>query len=95
MHAQATIALDDSHSRITRWVFTEPGERTGPHTHEFEYVVVPITGGALSVVDTQGTTTELVQTAGVPYRGRAGTSHDVVNASGGRLVFIEVELTSI
>jgi hypothetical protein len=39
-----------------------------------------------------GETRELVQRAGSPYLGRAGTEHDVVNASGAGAVFVEIEL---
>jgi beta-alanine degradation protein BauB len=34
----------------------------------------------------------LVQRAGDPYRGTAGTSHNVVNSSPSTAVFVEIEL---
>jgi quercetin dioxygenase-like cupin family protein len=78
--------------RITTWTFEADGDRTGPHTHELAYVVVPVTGGTFTVTDQDGTVTEMVQVAGTPYVRPAGVSHDLVNASGGRAVFVEVEL---
>jgi hypothetical protein len=44
------------------------------------------------VTDQDGTVTEMVQVAGTPYVRPAGVSHDLVNASGGHAVFVEVEL---
>jgi beta-alanine degradation protein BauB len=34
----------------------------------------------------------LQQNAASPYRGTAGTSHDVINAADARAVFVEIEL---
>ena len=48
--------------------------------------------GTFVVTDRDGATRELVQTAGTPYLGRAGTEHNVVNRSGGTAVFVEIEL---
>ena len=65
---------------------------TGRHRHEFDYVVVPITGGRFEVVDTDGSVREMDQVAGSPYLGRAGTEHDVVSAAAQEVVFVEIEL---
>ena len=55
-------------------------------------MVVPITGGTFTVTDWDGTMREMTQVAGSPYLGAAGTDHDVVNATDGRAVFVEIEL---
>jgi len=70
----------------------EHDEDTGYHRHEFDYVVVPITGGIFTVVDKDGASRELPQTAAAAYLGRAGTEHNVINRSGRTAVFVEVEL---
>ena len=79
--AQATTDVDDERVRITTWTFGTDGENTGHHVHEYDYIVVPVTGGTFAVTDPDGATHELAQHAGSPYLGRAGTEHDVVNAS--------------
>lgn len=89
--AQPNTHIDEDRVRITTWTFQD-GENTGHHRHEFDYVVVPITGGTFHVLETDGSTREMIQQATVAYTGRAGTEHDVINRSGGTAVFVEVEL---
>lgn len=90
--AQATTAVDDDRVRVTTWTFRADGEATGWHVHEYDYLVVPVTGGTFAVTAPDGDTRELVQEVGSPYLGRAGTEHDVVNVSGALAVFVEIEL---
>jgi beta-alanine degradation protein BauB len=90
--ASAVTGVDDDQVRVTTWTFDEAGDATGPHVHEYDYVVVPVTGGHFTVVDSQGATREVTQDPASAYRGSAGTAHNVVNASGSRAVFVEVEL---
>lgn len=90
--ARATEFVDDGRARVTQWSFAAPGDATGPHVHEFDYIVVPVTGGELTVVASDGSVTSMVQRAGIPYRGVAGTSHNVVAAGEPPIVFVEVEL---
>lgn len=89
--AEATSHLDDPRIRVTRWAFDAPHSSTGEHTHELDYVVVPITGGRLTVIGAGGERTEMRQEAGVPYLGRAGTRHEVVSGDE-PVVFVEIEL---
>jgi hypothetical protein len=90
--AQPTVMADNDQVRITTWTFDLDGAATGQHRHEFDYVVVPVTGGTFTVIDIDGSVREMTQTAGTPYLGTAGTAHDVVNASGKTAVFVEIEL---
>ena len=90
--ARATTAVDDERVRITTWTFAANGEATGWHVHEYDYIVVPVTGGTFAVTAPDGGTRELIQEAGSPYLGRAGTEHDVVNAGGAAATFVEIEL---
>jgi beta-alanine degradation protein BauB len=89
--AESEVVIDDQLLRATRWTFHVDDE-TGHHVHEYDYVVVPLTGGTFTVTHDDGTTSELVQLAGVPYRGTAGTSHNVTNSSGSTAVFVDIEL---
>jgi beta-alanine degradation protein BauB len=89
--AESLILVDDARVRVTRWTFRD-GDETGHHVHEYDYLVVPLTGGTFTVTNDDGTTSELPQRAGVPYRGTVGTSHNVANSGGSPAVFLDVEL---
>lgn len=89
--ARSDTTADDDRVRVTTLTFAD-GDETGDHRHEFDYIVVPVTGGTFVVTYPDGTTRELVQTAGSPYLGRAGTEHNVVNRSGRTATFVEIEL---
>jgi len=89
--ARSTRTADDDRVRVTTLAF-EDGDETGEHRHEYDYLVVPVTGGTFTVIERDGSTRDLVQEAGVPYLGKAGTEHNVVNASGRAATFVEIEL---
>lgn len=89
--ARSTTSTDDERVRVTSWTFQD-GEETGHHRHEYDYLVVPVTGGTFAVVDPAGATRQMTQEAGVAYAGRQGTEHNVINRSGRTAVFVEVEL---
>ncbi len=90
--ARHVINADNDDVRVTTWTFGAAGAATGRHRHEFDYVVVPITGGRFEVIDIDGSVREMNQVAGSPYLGRAGTEHDVVSAAAREAVFVEIEL---
>jgi quercetin dioxygenase-like cupin family protein len=89
--ARSETSTDDDRLRITTWTF-EDGEDTGHHRHQFDYVVVPVTGGAFEITEPDGGTREMTQEAAHAYQGRAGTEHNVINRSGRTAVFVEIEL---
>jgi quercetin dioxygenase-like cupin family protein len=90
--AESTIQHEDDRVRVNRLNFATTGDETGVHTHELDYIVVPVTGGTLTVATEDGATRELVQVAGISYRGTAGTHHNVISASSEPIVFVEIEL---
>jgi len=90
--ARHVVNADNDEVRVTTWIFGAAGAATGQHRHEFDYVVVPITGGRFEVVDIDGSVREMNQVAGSPYLGAAGTAHDVVSAAAQEAVFVEIEL---
>lgn len=92
--AHAQVEIDGADVRVTTWRFERAGDATGPHVHEYDYVVIPVTGGTFTVTDVDGSSREMTQRAGSPYRGSAGTSHDVASSSATTAVFVEVELKS-
>lgn len=86
------MQIDNERSRVTQWRFA-PGEATGWHRHEHDYVIVPVTAGTL-LLDDGSQTAEAELEAGRSYFRNAGIEHDVVNGGDGELVFVEVELKS-
>jgi len=90
LRANASITIDNERVRVTEWRFA-PGASTGPHRHELDYVVVPLTTGRLAATGPTGdTVNELI--AGQPYFRPAGVEHDVCNANAFEFAFIEIEL---
>ena len=49
--ARAVVNVDDDRVRVTTWTFDAAGAATGEHRHEFDYLVVPVTGGTFKVID--------------------------------------------
>jgi beta-alanine degradation protein BauB len=90
--ARGEVNFDNDQIRVTTWTFEAAGDAIGHHRHEFDYVVVPVSGGTFTVIDLDGSERQLDQVAGSPYLGTAGTAHDVVNAADEEAVFVEIEL---
>lgn len=88
--AASTVTEQDPRFRVTRWEF-EPGTATGMHRHEFDYVVIPISGGRFTVVAEDGSETIMEQVAGQTYARTAGVVHDVRHTGDVPAVFVEVE----
>jgi len=42
-HAKAVLRVDNDDVIVTEWQFA-PGTATGEHRHNYDYVVVPLTG---------------------------------------------------
>ena len=90
--ARATIVIDDPHVRVTTWTFDEAGHATGPHVHEYDYIVVPVTGGTFMITDGDGITREMTEARD---RLTAVTPAPTTTSSArtdGPVVFVEVEL---
>ena len=51
--AKSELMIDNEKTRVTRWSF-EPGEDTGKHVHEYDYVVVPLLDGQLKIINHDG-----------------------------------------
>ena len=82
--------VDNARARVTRHRLA-PGAHTGFHRHEYDYVVVPISGGRMRIVE--GTREAFADlSAGVSYFRPAGVEHDVFNGGDEELVFVEVEI---
>ena len=89
--AVPTVLIDTPRALATEWRFA-PGAETGWHRHGMDYMVIPMTTGELLIEGADGAGTRVPLTAGKPYARPEGVEHNVVNASGGEFVFIEIEL---
>jgi quercetin dioxygenase-like cupin family protein len=91
MAAEATVHIDNDRVLVTAWRLGV-GESTGPHRHQRDYVVVPLTDGTLRMTAPDGSHTVGELAAGRPYFRAAGVEHEVVNAGDVPVVFVETEL---
>ena len=87
--AVPTRQVENDRFIVTEWRFA-PGAHTGWHRHAYDYVVVPMTTGRLTLETTSGpAAAELV--SGNAYARLAGVEHDVINDNPHEFVFVEIE----
>ena len=67
-------------------------ESTGFHTHELDYVIVPITNGELKIIDKQDKEVIRKLIAGEPYFINKGVEYNVINNGSDIIIFVEVEI---
>ena len=79
--AKSEIMIDNEKTRVTRWSF-KPGEDTGKHIHEYDYVVVPLLDGQLKIINHDGKTSISELSKGVSYFRKKGVNHNVINNNG-------------
>jgi len=89
--AVAVQLVDDDDVRVTRFTFA-PDAETGWHTHGFDYVITAVTDCAMRLEAPDGTMREVLVPAGEAYRRDAGVKHNVINAGGSPMIFVETEL---
>ena len=90
----STLLVDDEKVRVTRFDF-KPGEETGWHVHEYDYVITAITDCFMILQHPDGTKNSLEVNAGSAYSRQAGIHHNVINNSKKKMSFIEIELKTL
>ena len=90
--ARGTVQVDTDEVRVTEWRLPVVSA-IGHHRHEYDYVVVPVTDGELTVVSTSGTVRSPIA-RGQSYFRKAGVEHDVRNEAAREIVFVEIEIKS-
>ncbi len=90
-NCSATQMIDDSRVRVSRFDFA-PGEATGWHIHEYDYVITAITDCHMRIELPGGEITTVTVPAGTAYRRNQGVEHNVTNAGPTPMSFVEVEL---
>jgi quercetin dioxygenase-like cupin family protein len=88
--AVSSVQVENDRVKVIEWRFA-PGAQTGWHRHNFDYVVVPQTSGALMLEAQDGTTTATLH-QGQSYFRQVGVEHNVINANNYEFIFIEIEL---
>ena len=89
--AKSKIMIDNPRTTVTEWKF-EPGEETGQHIHEYDYVVVPMKDGILKIINEVGSVTLSELKKGVSYFREKGVNHNVINENKFHYSFLEIEV---
>jgi quercetin dioxygenase-like cupin family protein len=76
--------------RVTKWTIA-PNDEIPSHSHEFEYVVVPLVSGVMHVLNSDGSTIETEIRTGQSYAREAGAEHSIANRGSGVIEFVEIE----
>ena len=86
----SNIMIDNERTRVTLWTF-KPGEETGQHIHEFDYVVVPLKDGQLKIINDDNSTILSDLKKGISYFRNKGVNHNVINNNDYTYSFVEIE----
>ena len=89
--AKSKVLIENNKTIVTEWSF-DVGDSTGHHTHEHNYIVVPMLDGELKVIDHNNVEKISKLTKGGVYYREKGIKHNVFNNNSFPYSFIEVEL---
>ena len=89
--AESILMIDNDRTRVTEWIF-EIGGETGQHTHEYDYVVVPMLDGELTIINEDGSESVSKLSKGISYFREKGANHNVINENKFHYSFIEIEI---
>lgn len=90
MKATSRVQVETEWVKVTEWRFA-PGAETGHHAHAHDYVIVPLTSGALRLEEPSGVS-QAQLTSGLAYARNKGVEHNVVNTNTFEFRFLEIEL---
>ena len=88
--ASPVVHIDDDRFKVTEWRF-EAAAESGWHVHGHDYVIVPVTDGALLQAKAGGTSREAPLQHHVPCARRTGVERSFMNGGEIPLAFFEVE----
>ena len=88
---EAIPLIEDTLASVTRFDF-KPGQETGWHVQEFNYVIVALTDCQMELVEPCGDRHQFIVPAGTAYRRDAGIEHNVINADSEQMSFVEIEI---
>ena len=84
------MLFEDDKTRITHWTM-KPGEQTGWHSHDFDYVVVQLSGGRLHLDYADGSEREVHYAPGGTLTGSAPVEHNATSVGDEAIVSLEIE----
>ena len=87
---ERTVQTDNEKVLVVTWRFP-PGACLAWHRHEYDYVVVPLTSGTLTVSNSAGSA-EARLVASQSYARYAGVEHRVENRGEQEIVWVEIDL---
>jgi quercetin dioxygenase-like cupin family protein len=90
-NATGKTLIENERVKATLWSFA-PGQDTGWHRHEYDYVIVPLTDGKLRIELPGGGEAISELKIGIPYFRNVGVEHNVINANDHPFQFLEIEL---
>ena len=85
-----TVQIENEKVLVVLWRFP-PGACVAWHKHEYDYVVVPLTSGNLTVSNSAGSA-EARLVAFQPYARYADVEHRVENRGEHEIVWVEIDL---
>lgn len=88
--ADHTLLFEDERTRITQWRFA-PGDQTGWHAHEWDYVTVQQSGGRLRLDGADGTESFVDYSSGRTMSWTAPIEHNATNVSDNVVRVLEIE----
>ena len=88
--AKPTYIIDNERVKVGDWVM-EPDTKIGQHVHEYDYLVIGVSVGELTIAMESEDITFPVE-PGVAVFGSAGDAHDVINKADGAVRFLEIDL---
>ena len=91
--AKSDVQVDTPEVRVTEWRLA-PGSATGHHTHEMDYVIVPVTSGEMTIVAPNGDRSKAQLGIGKSYFRKAGVQHDVLNETASEMTAMLDTMTS-
>lgn len=84
------VLLEDDSMIVTHWVF-KPGEQTGWHLHDRDYMPIQLSEGRLRFEFLGGETKELDYVPGTSSHVKAPVEHNAINIGDVDIVAIEIE----
>src|SRR5437762_12856371 len=90
LSAKSDVQVDTPEVRVTEWRLA-PGSATGHHTHGMDYVIVPGTSSATTIVAPHGAPTKAPLGAGQSSFRKPGDEPAVLNEPGSESVLLAVE----
>lgn len=87
------LLLEDDKTLITHWVI-KPGEQTGWHLHNHDYVTIQQSYGTLYLEHSDGATRKVKYSPGTTRSVKAPVEHNAINIGDVNIEVIEIEYKS-